>query len=131
MDAGFEELVNVDEIGDKIAESVIKYFSEKKNRVLIRNLQSHNLCFIAYEKKDNFSNKLEGESIVVSGVFTQYSRSELKDLIEKHGGKNVSAISKKTTFVLAGKNIGPSKKQKAEELAIPFVSEDEFLQKIN
>ena len=70
-------------------------------------------------------------AIVVSGVFTYYSRNELKQLIEKHGGKNVSSISKKTTFVLAGDNVGPSKKEKAEDLGIPIISEEEFINKIS
>ena len=70
-------------------------------------------------------------AIVVSGVFTNYSRNELKQLIEKHGGKNVSSISKKTTFVLAGENMGPSKKEKAEDLGVPMISEEEFINKIS
>ncbi|MEE2699970.1 MAG: NAD-dependent DNA ligase LigA [Bacteroidota bacterium] len=131
MNASFEELINVDEIGDKIAESVVDYFAKEKNRTLIRHLKSYNLCFVAIKKEDKLSDKLIGEYIVVSGVFKQYSRKELKDLIEKHGGKNVGSISKKTTFVLAGENMGPSKKQKAEKLGILFVSEEEFLQKIS
>ncbi|MBT5354777.1 MAG: NAD-dependent DNA ligase LigA [Flavobacteriales bacterium] len=131
MNSTFEELVEVDEIGDKIAESVISYFSQDKNRVLIENLKSHNLCFVAEEKEKNLSDKLESMAIVVSGVFTNHSRNELKQLIEKHGGKNVSSISKKTTFVLAGDNIGPSKKEKAEDLGIPIISEEEFINKIS
>jgi len=131
MSSSFEELVEVDEIGDKIAESVISYFSQDKNRVLIENLKSHNLCFVAEEKESNLSDKLESMAIVVSGVFTNHSRNELKQLIEKHGGKNVSSISKKTTFVLAGDNIGPSKKEKAEDLGIPIISEEEFINKIS
>ena len=131
MNSTFEELVEVDEIGDKIAESVIRYFSQDKNRVLIENLKSHNLCFVAEEKEKNLSEKLESMAIVVSGVFTNHSRNELKQLIEKHGGKNVSSISKKTTFVLAGDNIGPSKKEKAEDLGIPIISEEEFINKIS
>ena len=131
MNSTFEELVEVDEIGDKITESVIRYFSQDKNRVLIENLKSHNLCFVAEEKEKNLSEKLESMAIVVSGVFTNHSRNELKQLIEKHGGKNVSSISKKTTFVLAGDNIGPSKKEKAEDLGIPIISEEEFINKIS
>ena len=131
MHSTFEELVEVDEIGDKIAESVISYFSQDKNRVLIEDLKKHNLCFVAAEKEKNISEKLESMAIVVSGVFTNHSRNELKQLIEKHGGKNVSSISKKTTFVLAGNNIGPSKKEKAEDLGIPIISEEEFINKIS
>ena len=115
MNSTFEELVEVDEIGDKIAESVVNYFSQDKNQILIKKLKQHNLCFVAEEKEKNLSDKLESMAIVISGVFTNHGRNELKQLIEKHGGKNVSSISKKTTFVLAGDNIGPSKKEKAED----------------
>jgi DNA ligase (NAD+) len=131
INASFEELISVDEIGSKIAESVVDYFSEQQNKDLIEQLKSHHLCFEAIKKAENLSDKLDGQSIVVSGVFQQYSRNELKQLIEKHGGKNVGSISKKTTFVLAGDNMGPSKKQKAEALGVALVSEEEFLQKIS
>lgn len=131
MNATFDDLIDVDEIGDKIAESVVSYFSEQKNIILIENLKFHNLCFISEEKEEYLSDKLEGISIVVSGVFNKYSRKELKDLIEKHGGKNVGSISKKTTFVLAGDKMGPSKKQKAEDFGVPLVSEEEFINKIS
>ena len=131
MSANFEDLVEVEEIGDKISESVVHYFSQEKNRVLIENLKNHNLCFVAKEKEKNLSTKLEGMAIVVSGVFSVYSRNELKKMIEKHGGKNVSSISKKTTFVLAGENMGPSKKEKAEDLGIALISEEEFINKIS
>ena len=131
MSANFEDLVEVEEIGDKISESVVHYFSQEKNRVLIENLKNHNLCFVAKEKEKNLSTKLKGMAIVVSGVFSVYSRNELKKMIEKHGGKNVSSISKKTTFVLAGENMGPSKKEKAESFRVPLVSEEEFINKIS
>lgn len=131
MNATIEELVNIDEIGDKIADSVVNYFSKQKNIILIENLKSHNLCFISEEKVKNFSDKLSGNSIVVSGVFEKYSRKDLKDMIEKHGGKSVGSISKKTTFVLAGENMGPRKKQKAEELGVPILTEKEFINKIS
>jgi len=131
MSSTFEELLAVDEIGDKIAESLVHYFSKEKNRVLIQNLKEHNLCFLAEKKQENLSDKLSGMAVVVSGVFTHHSRNELKQMIEKHGGKNVSSISKKTTFVLSGDNMGPSKKEKAEELGIPLISEEEFINKIS
>jgi len=130
MNATIEELVNVEEIGDKIADSVINYFSKQKNKILIENLKSQNLCFISEAQEINLSDKLSGNSIVVSGIFENYSRKDLKDMIEKHGGKSVGSISKKTTFVLAGENMGPSKKQKAEELGIPILTEEEFINKI-
>ena len=131
MSSSFEELVEVDEIGDKIAESVVSYFSQDKNQILVENLKKHDLCFVTEKKEENLSDKLTGMVIVVSGVFTNYSRNELKQLIEKHGGKNVSSISKKTTFVLAGENMGPSKKEKSEDLGIPLISEEEFINKIS
>ena len=83
------------------------------------------------EEDKAVSNVLEGASIVVSGVFTQFSRTDLKKIIEQHGGKNVGSISKKTTFVIAGENMGPSKRQKAEDLGVPLISEEEFIQKIS
>ena len=131
MSSSFEELVEVDEIGDKIAESVVRYFSQDKNQNLVKNLKKHGLCFVTEKKEENLSDKLIGMAIVVSGVFINYSRNELKQLIEKHGGKNVSSISKKTTFVLAGENMGPSKKEKAEDLGVPMISEEEFINKIS
>ena len=130
MNANYQELILVDEIGAKIAESLVNYFNDKKNKILINNLKSHNLCFVSDNENKILSDKLAGCSIVVSGVFEINSRKELKDLIEKHGGKNVGTISKKTTFVLCGDNMGPSKKEKAKELGGPFVSEKEFLNKI-
>jgi len=131
MSSSFEELVEVDEIGEKIAESVVRYFSQDKNQILVENLKKHGLCFVTEKKEENLSDKLIGMAIVVSGVFINYSRNELKQLIEKHGGKNVSSISKKTTFVLAGENMGPSKKEKAEDLEVPMISEEEFIHKIS
>ena len=130
MSADFEALVAVDEIGDKIAESVILYFESEVNQNLIANLKDSGLQFISTLQDIRISEKLKGEKIVVSGVFTQFSRVELKKMIEEHGGKNIGSISKNTTFVLAGDNMGPSKKQKAEDLKIPLVNETEFLEKI-
>ena len=131
MNATFEDLIEVDEIGEKIAESVVDYFKDYSNRELILKLISFDLCFLLDSQDVGLSDKLKGKSVVVSGVFDKYSRKELKDLIEKHGGKNVSSISKKTTFVLAGNNVGPSKRDKAEVLGIPLISEQEFINLIN
>jgi len=131
MTANIEALIAVDEIGDKIAKSVVEYFSYQGNIELIKELKACGLQFISTIKKTSLSNKLEGMKIVVSGVFRQYSRAELKKMIEEHGGKNVSSISKNTTFVLAGENMGPSKKQKAGDFNIPLINEDEFLTKIS
>lgn len=129
--ANFEELTAVDEIGDKIAESVVDYFRKQENLDLINSLKQSGLIFVSNIEDSTLSNKLEKMKIVVSGVFSQFSRIELKKMIEDHGGKNVSSISKSTTFVLAGNNMGFSKKQKAKDLGIPLLGEEEFLKKIS
>ena len=129
--ADFETLVAVDEVGDKIAESVVLHFSQQKNMVLIAALKESSLQFVSAIADTTKSDKLKGMKIVVSGVFSQFSRVGLKKMIEEHGGKNVSSISKNTTFVLAGDNIGPSKKQKAEDLKVEIITEEEFLAKIS
>ena len=131
MIADKERLENVDEIGDKIAESVVLYFQNKENIKLIDRLKNQGLCFEIGEESKAISSQLSGMSIVISGVFSHFSRDELKKIIEQHGGKNVSSISKKTTFVVAGENMGPSKLQKAEKLNVPLLSEDEFIKKIS
>jgi DNA ligase (NAD+) len=131
INATKEELENVDEIGEKIAESVVSFFSNYENKTLILRLKEHGLTFEIGEDKKAISDKLLGMSIVISGVFEMYSRDELKKIIEQHGGKNVGSISKKTTFVVAGQNMGPSKLKKAESLNVPLISEDEFIKKIS
>ena len=131
IDTDIETLIAVDEIGDKIAESVVNYFSIEDNLKLINDLKESGLQFVSTIEDTTKSSNLNGMKIVVSGVFNQYSRAEYKKMIEEHGGKNVSSISKNTTFVLAGENMGPSKKQKAEDLKIPLVNEDDFLAKID
>ena len=131
MIADKQRLENVDEIGEKIAESVVLYFQNNENIKLIDRLKNKGLCFEIGEESKAISSKLSGMSIVISGVFSHFSRDELKKLIEQHGGKNVSSISKKTTFVLSGENMGPGKLQKAEKLNIPILSEDEFIKKIS
>ena len=129
--ADVETLIAVDEIGNKIAESVVFYFSQQQNRDLIFNLETAGLQFTSVIKDTSVSEILKGMKIVVSGVFSQFSRVELKKMIEEHGGKNISSISKKTTFVLSGDNMGQSKQQKAIDFGIPLVSEEEFLLKIS
>ena len=130
-EATLEDLVQVDEIGARIAQSVIQYFADEKNLQVIEKLREAGVQ-LQMEELDmsEFTDKLAGKSIVISGVFTHHSRDEYKNLIEKNGGKNVGSISKKTSFILAGENMGPSKLEKAEKLGIPIVSEDEFLQMI-
>ncbi len=129
-EATFEELIMVDEIGEKIAYSIIEYFQDPQNIFLIQKLKENGLQFKMEEKK-LFSNVLDGESIVVSGVFLKKSRAEIKILIEKHGGRNSSSISSKTSFVVVGKNMGPNKKILAEELGIKLITEDDFLDMIS
>lgn len=131
MKASKEDLEGVDEIGEKIAESVIHHFSEENNQLQVMRLLQYGLQFELGESEKPLSNILEGAAVVVSGVFTEFSRTELKKIIEQHGGKNVGSISKKTTFVVAGENMGPSKRQKAENLGIPLISEEEFIEKIS
>lgn len=129
--ASLEELVRVDEIGDRIAQSILLYFSDEKNRLLIERLREAGVQ-MQMEELDlsEYSDKLDGKSIVISGVFAHHSRDEYKELIEKNGGKNVGSISKKTSFILAGENMGPSKLEKANKLGIPIVNEDDFLKMI-
>ena len=130
-EATLEDLVQVDEIGVRIAQSVMQYFADEKNLQVIERLREAGVQMQMEElDMSDFTDKLAGKSIVISGVFTHHSRDEYKNLIEKNGGKNVGSISKKTSFILAGENMGPSKLEKAEKLGIPIVSEDEFLQMI-
>ncbi|MBH70686.1 MAG: DNA ligase (NAD(+)) LigA [Flavobacteriales bacterium] len=125
-----EDLLEIEEIGEKIANSIYEYFQNQNNILLINNLISKKLKFEIDKKLVNVSNKLKGENIVISGIFERFSRNELKKIIEEHGGKNSSSISKNTTFVIAGKNMGPSKKNKANDLSIKILTEEEFLLKI-
>ena len=130
-EATLEDLVQVDEIGARIAQSVMQYFADEKNLQVIERLREAGVQMQMEElDMSDFTDKLAGKSIVISGVFTHHSRDEYKNLIEKNGGKNVGSISKKTSFILAGENMGPCKVEKAEKLCIPIVSEDEFLQMI-
>ena len=129
--ASFEELVAVDEIGDKIAESVIHFFEEEKNQQLIESLLAKSLQFELIETEDEYATDiLEGATFVVSGVFEKFSRDELKQAIEQNGGKNVGSLSSKTNYLIAGDKMGPAKKEKAEKLGIQIVSEDDFIQMI-
>ena len=128
MEATEEELKDVDGIGDVIARSVVDYFASEKNRAIVERLKKYGLQMsVVSSSEDNGSDKLAGMNIVISGVFTKHTRDEYKAMIEKHGGKNVSSISSKTTFVLAGEKMGPSKLQKAEGLGVKIVDEDTFL----
>ncbi|HUH51892.1 MAG TPA: NAD-dependent DNA ligase LigA [Flavobacterium sp.] len=126
--ASFEELVLVDEIGEKIAQSVIDFFANQQNRIIIERLKSYGIQLELTEcQNTQVSTLLEGKTLVVSGVFEKFSRDELKKTIEDNGGKVGSSISSKTDFVIAGANMGPSKLKKAEDLKIPILSEDDFI----
>lgn len=129
--ATLEDLIQIDEIGTRIAQSILLYFSNEKNRQLVARLKEAGLKMEADEEdRSGYTDNLAGQSIVISGVFQHHSRDEYKALIEKHGGKNVGSISKKTSFILKGDNMGPSKLEKAEKLGIRLVEEDEFLKMI-
>ena len=129
MAASKEELMAIDEIGEKIAESITHFFGSEKNRGLVERLKAAGLKMeMEAEETAAVSNVLEGQSVVISGVFAVHSRDEYKDIIEKHGGKNVGSISKKTSFILAGENMGPSKLEKAQKLGIRIMDEREFLE---
>ncbi len=128
MQASFDELIAVDEIGERIATTVRQFFSNEANCELVARLKEYGLCFeVSEEEAQPHSDILKGQSIVISGVFTHHSRDEYKDIIEKNGGKNVGSVSKSTSFILAGDNMGPSKLEKAQKLGVKIVSEDDFL----
>lgn len=124
--ASYEELIATDEIGEKIAISVQQYFQDEDNVRIIERLKAAGLQFQVIEKESS-SDKLAGKSFVVSGVFSTYSRDEIKQLIEDNGGKNVGSISAKTDYVLAGENMGPAKLEKATQLGVPIISEKDFI----
>lgn len=128
--ASFNDLVAVEEIGDKIAESVISWFRKPEHRQLIERLKAHGLKMQNDGQPAPISQILSGKTIVVSGVFARYSREEMHRLIEMHGGRNTSSISAKTSFVLAGENMGPAKLEKAQQLGVPVVDEESFLKMI-
>jgi len=128
--ATIEELTAVEEIGERIAISVQEYFAQEPNRQLVEQLREFGLQFAAEAKLKSDHQPLEGLSIIISGSFEKHSRDELKDMIEFHGGKNVSALSAKTSYMLAGDKVGPSKLSKAEKLSIPIISENQFYEMI-
>lgn len=126
--ATLETLVNIDEIGEKIAQSIVSYFANPLNRSLVDRLKEAGLQFSRSEEDlSGYTDKLVGQSIVISGVFEHHSRDEYKEMIERNGGKNVGSISSKTSFILAGANMGPAKLEKAQKLGIRIMSENEFL----
>ncbi len=126
-----EELIQIEDVGPRIAESIIEYFAVQVNIDIVQRLKNAGLQMAIEESEDEgHSDKLAGKSIVISGTFTHHSRDEYKALIEKHGGKNVGSISKKTDYVLAGENMGPAKLEKATTLGIAIIDEDTFLSMI-
>ncbi len=129
--ASWEELIAVDEIGERIAQSVMDYFADERNRELVERLKNYGLQMeISEEALANRSERLKGLTIVISGTFSQHSREEYKSLIEKHGGKNSGSVSGKTDYILAGENMGPAKLEKAAKLGVKIIHEDEFLKLI-
>jgi len=129
--APLEQLTYINEIGDRIAQSFIDWFAVPQNRELVERLRKIGLQFeLSEEQLAGTSDKLAGLSIIISGTFQKHSREELKEMIELHGGKNVGSISKNTSYLLAGENIGPSKLEKVQKLGIPIISEEDFLNMI-
>ena len=126
LNSDFDELISVDEIGEKIAKSIIEFSQNEQNTDIINSLKNHNIQFEIDDSAKNVSSILLGKSFVVSGVFSNFSRDEIKKLIETNGGKVSSSISSKTSFLVAGSNMGPSKKEKAEKLNIKIISETEL-----
>jgi len=130
--ASLEDLINVDEIGEKIAESVVKFFGTTENYNIIKRLKNFGVQLeLSADILANQTTKLEGKTFVVSGVFETLSRNELKKLIEDNGGKVSSSISSKTSYVVAGDKMGPSKRTKAESLNIQLISEEDFMNLIS
>ena len=131
MTASVEELMSIDEIGESIAQSLVAYFAQDENKQLIADLQEIGLQMEVDEQTQPVGSEvLKGKTIVISGTFEQHSRDELKALIELHGGKNTGSISKNTSFIVAGENMGPAKKEKADALGVPMLSEQEFIELI-
>ena len=126
--ASLEDLVAVDEIGERIAQSVLSYFLDEKNRTLVNRLKEQGLRMaVSEEQLANRSEKLKGLTIVISGTFSKHSRDEYKAMIEQHGGKNSGSVSGKTDYILAGENMGPAKLEKAAKLGVKIINEDAFL----
>ena len=130
--ATLDELIQLDEIGGKIAQSILNYFANEANRDLIEHLRRAGVQLaLTEETLSAQTDKLKGMSIVISGVFAKHSRDEYKQMIEQNGGKNVGSISSKTSFILAGENMGPSKLEKAQKLGVRIIDENEFLQMLD
>lgn len=131
MSASFEQLTAINDVGERIAGSIIRFFRNPDNLDIVNRLRNHGLKMAIETSSEGKTDILKGKSIVISGTFELHSREEYKKIIEDNGGKNVSSISSKTSFILAGEGMGPSKQKKAEELNIPIVNEEEFNKMIN
>lgn len=130
QNADFETLIDVPEIGEKIAESILDYISDEEHRKIIDDLRQAGLSFTTNQKNTSAGGKLAGKTFVVSGVFRNFSRDEIKTAIEQHGGNVVGSVSGNTNYLVAGENMGPAKRAKAEKLGIEIISEEEFIQMI-
>ncbi|MFY8185283.1 MAG: NAD-dependent DNA ligase LigA, partial [Bacteroidia bacterium] len=131
MNSTAEQLLEIEEVGEIIAKAIVQFFANPEDRSIVERLQVHGLQFaLSEEQLQNTSDKLKDLTFVISGVFQKYSRDELKNMIEQNGGKNSGSISKKTSFVLAGDNMGPEKLKKAESLGVKIIGEDDFLEMI-
>ena len=129
MAASREELMESEEVGDKIADAIIEYFASESNIAIIERLRCAGLQF-EMEQKQQHSSLLEGKNVVVSGKFLDHTRDELKEMIEAHGGRNQSGVSANTDFIVAGENMGPAKLQKAQKLGVKILSEQEFVEMV-
>lgn len=130
--ASFESLVAVDEIGERIAQSVRAYFADARNQAIVKRLTEQGLQMsLSEERLANRSDRLKGLTIVISGTFSKHSRDEYKAMIEQHGGKNSGSVSGKTNYILAGENMGPAKLEKAAKLGVKIIHEEEFLSMLN
>lgn len=127
----FESLISIDEIGEKIAISILDFFKNESNKIVVNKLKKYGVNFSLNSVPKNISDKLKDKTIVISGVFTKFSREELKNIVELNGGTNTSSISKKTSFIVAGENMGPAKLEKANKLNIQIINEDEFMNLIS
>ena len=129
--ASVEELTSVEEIGDTIAESIRQFFADEKNRQLIERLKSAGIRFQAENTAGKkISDTLSGKNFVISGTFLSHTRDEIKDLIVLHGGKNLSSVTSNTHYIIAGEDMGPGKREKANKLGIPIITEEEFMRMI-
>ncbi len=131
MQAGTGELEKVEEIGERIASSVVEYFADPSQRKLVERLRSYGLRFTQERVQEPVNRILEGKTFVISGVFAGHSRDELKQIIERYGGKHSGSISSRTDYVLAGENMGPGKYEKARKLEVPIISEEDFMEMIS